>query len=723
MYSHLPGRYVLVAAGGTIRCFLGLQESFEVSTIGLSSGSTTAESNATPTESPAIGTGTEGTVITAPAPNQEIVSMDAFTRKDERGCQLIIIVSLAKAVDPAQFELRCYGANTFGTSVRELLLQIPDTTDIQTIPLAWAPTKIIHAPLKNDPFDMGILVASSDSSVHLFVQDRSSDSAKGVIEEQPIESHFPVLASFSYCENCLVIKDYATCRIVAAGTQNGTLNVGIIPRNPQTLQLRRDQAKSHTVVLFAPITTLTVYTSRVQTERNQRKFRRRHKVNDDEEMDKQSESKGKSQDQRASVDNDDTEEEDEGIHLLVTCAIEQVLIYSDINKHGLSRRSDLAECSYHDSILAAHIMDADWDGRNEIMIGTYGRQLMVFKELPSTSPSSPFSARQELYSVPSSGLGSMGSRSYGNDSYPPTYPQQHSQYSNHQKHKPHHQQQQHQQQQRIDLQRNNNPSGHNTHMHTPATTLQCCMTWNRRFASPVYGISSADLNDDGLEELVITTLNGVSFFLPDPTAAKQRLARAVARMQEIEQMKLTLEKLHKENEELQEMQRLKAEKDVQEKEEQERNERQEKEEKEYLQREKERLEKEEKESREQEQKEGLEEKERQLSENERLEKDHRNRDETEGERVKQGHRAEQELEAKTDSKAQAEAVSFQLRDDADEKESSQIYNTHSAGSIEHYESELNERVETESAQQSHPRDGPPVSQSFEDDDQEQQTDE
>ena len=54
---------------------------------------------------------------------------------------------------------------------------------------------------------------------------------------------------------------------------------------------------------------------------------------------------------------------------------------SDIIKHGLGQRSDLAECPFHDSILTMYIMDADWDGRHEIMVGTYGRELMVFKEL------------------------------------------------------------------------------------------------------------------------------------------------------------------------------------------------------------------------------------------------------------------------------------------------------------------------------------------------------
>ncbi|KAF8954396.1 hypothetical protein BGZ52_000667, partial [Haplosporangium bisporale] len=89
------------------------------------------------------------------------------------------------------------------------------------------------------------------------------------------------------------------------------------------------------------------------------------------------------------------------------------------------------------------------------------------------------------------------------------------------------------------------------------------MTWNRRFASPVYGISSADLNDDGLEELIITTLNGVSFFVPDPITAKRRLSQAIERMKEIEEMKLTLERLRASNHELFEQQRIREEQELQ----------------------------------------------------------------------------------------------------------------------------------------------------------------
>lgn len=66
-FRHLPARYVLVAAGSIVKCFLGLEESFEFTVCG-------------------------------PA-NQEIVSMDAFERVDDRGCQLVVTVAIAKVCD------------------------------------------------------------------------------------------------------------------------------------------------------------------------------------------------------------------------------------------------------------------------------------------------------------------------------------------------------------------------------------------------------------------------------------------------------------------------------------------------------------------------------------------------------------------------------------------------------------------------------------------------
>jgi len=122
----------------------------------------------------------------------------------------------------------------------------------------------------------------------------------------------------------LVIKDYSTYRIVAAGTQNGTLNVGIIPRDPKTFRLQRDRARSYTVVLFAPITTLTVYTSRVRTEGSAQRSKRPTPA----AVGNAAEHEGNDASGNVDIDEKEGEEdEEEGIHLLVTCAIEQAWVY------------------------------------------------------------------------------------------------------------------------------------------------------------------------------------------------------------------------------------------------------------------------------------------------------------------------------------------------------------------------------------------------------------
>ncbi|KAF9995947.1 hypothetical protein BGZ79_010324 [Entomortierella chlamydospora] len=201
-YSNLPARYVLVAAGGAIKCFMGLQESFEFTLGAITTGASPNASSGNESGAGA-GSGSESGQATPnatlPMSNQEIVSMDAFERKDQRGCQLVVVVSIARGEDPTYFELRFYGANTFGGSIRELLLALPTTRDIQTVPLSWAPTKIIHCPTEVDPFEMAVLVAGSDSCVHYFVQEPSLTEVR-TFDERSVELDISIFASFPYCE-------------------------------------------------------------------------------------------------------------------------------------------------------------------------------------------------------------------------------------------------------------------------------------------------------------------------------------------------------------------------------------------------------------------------------------------------------------------------------------------------------------------------------------------
>jgi hypothetical protein len=103
-YSNLPRRYVLVAAGNGIKCFMGLQESFEFTLSSTTPGNDSEEFNQGSDNLPDSGSATpsesrnSSSVFQAGLhiPNLEILSIDAFERKDSRGSQLVLIVAVAK---------------------------------------------------------------------------------------------------------------------------------------------------------------------------------------------------------------------------------------------------------------------------------------------------------------------------------------------------------------------------------------------------------------------------------------------------------------------------------------------------------------------------------------------------------------------------------------------------------------------------------------------------
>jgi hypothetical protein len=71
---------------------------------------------------------------------------------------------------------------------------------------------------------------------------------------------------------------------------------------------------------------------------------------------------------------------DDELHLVVTCAIEQAIVYRSIETDALSTSRTLPLSGNFDSVLCSHVMDVDWDGEKEILIGTYGRQVLIYKQ-------------------------------------------------------------------------------------------------------------------------------------------------------------------------------------------------------------------------------------------------------------------------------------------------------------------------------------------------------
>jgi len=66
-------------------------------------------------------------------------------------------------------------------------------------------------------------------------------------------------------------------------------------------------------------------------------------------------------------------------HLLVCCAIEASVVFMDIINQGFTNMVTLPDSDDFDCVTCTCIADVDWDGSNEIILGTYGQELLVYK--------------------------------------------------------------------------------------------------------------------------------------------------------------------------------------------------------------------------------------------------------------------------------------------------------------------------------------------------------
>ena len=91
--------------------------------------------------------------------------------------------------------------------------------------------------------------------------------------------------------------------------------------------------------------------------------------------------------------------------LIATCMVEQVVLFSDINgSNKLSNRIILPESTRFDSVTCVNIMDIDYDGDPEILIGTYGRMFIVYKLDLTDGNLVPYIVYRRLYTSPVYGI-------------------------------------------------------------------------------------------------------------------------------------------------------------------------------------------------------------------------------------------------------------------------------------------------------------------------------
>ncbi|CAO0799587.1 unnamed protein product [Mucor circinelloides] len=331
------------------------------------------------------------------AGKSEVIAIDAVESLVDDKISLFVALAVAEKSEEEESEdsslsysLRIYG-NDRETKpfLEQALFALGDSSQI--IPLSSPPMQISHVQINNDgKLQTAFLLTSMDGIIHMYAQ--SSEANQFV--EMPSSTFFPMMGKISnHRTNILfmhILDQPNGKRVICAGGQNGELFLGFYNKDGK-------ETKSHAIRIFSPITSVLVFQPRASNK---------------------------------------TREDDE-LHLVVTCAIEQAIVYRSIDTDGLSTSKTLPLSGNFDSVLCSHVMDVDWDGEKEILIGTYGRQVLIYKQVSGT----------QVYTV----------------------------------------------------------------------------LWKRQFAYPIYRMTHLDLNRDGLDELIVTTMYGVHIFQPNMKKAREKL--------------------------------------------------------------------------------------------------------------------------------------------------------------------------------------------------------
>ncbi|CAG8581970.1 9806_t:CDS:10 [Paraglomus brasilianum] len=275
----------------------------------------------------------------------EIVSLTAFTTNQTNLFLVLTVVNPKMKIEVDDevihdFALRIYSCQDIlsdGGLVRLM-------RNVQVIKIDFTPTQVVYTTFeKRDQLLNCIIVCGLDGTTHLYTE----SATRGKWDEEKDQLYFPLLRELAIDRTsitALEICDVSNMRIIVAGCNNGLLHLAIMERDLSTGNYARVKLNVSTD-LSSLIFSIVVFQS--------------------------SPSKG-------------------DIHLVVTCAIERAIIFRlpnesfyilrSIDQKGLSSPFYLPESTQYDSILCAHVADVDWDAKKEVLIGSYGRQLLIYKE-------------------------------------------------------------------------------------------------------------------------------------------------------------------------------------------------------------------------------------------------------------------------------------------------------------------------------------------------------
>ncbi|KAM9441025.1 KICSTOR complex protein kaptin-like [Clarias gariepinus] len=263
----------------------------------------------------------------------EIVSIDAFNKSAPNRGLVVGITFIKDSGDKATPFLNIYCEYEPGSEFNlESIAQSCLNLELQFTPFQLYHTEVQYNEGQRETV---FLLSGHDQRIHLYTENASLHQ----FEEQPVKRFFPELTDLP--SNVLwmnVLSIEGGRRLTAFGCQNGCVGLALVnQRGPEILQSWRLQQDS-------PISTVLLFPLKVAA-------------------------------QTSSTDGEQVIE----YNLLVSSTIEMAVVYRDVERCGVGSPVCLAGSDQCDAMLCALLIDLDFDGQLEVLLGTYGQDLLCYK--------------------------------------------------------------------------------------------------------------------------------------------------------------------------------------------------------------------------------------------------------------------------------------------------------------------------------------------------------
>nr|XP_034348361.1 KICSTOR complex protein kaptin isoform X2 [Arvicanthis niloticus] len=253
----------------------------------------------------------------------EIVSIDTFNKSPPKRGLVVGITFIKDSGDKGSPFLNIYCDYEPGSEYN--LDSIAESC--LNLELQFTPFQLCHAEVQvGDQLETVFLLSGNDPAIHLYKENEGLHQ----FEEQPVENLFPELTNLTSSVLWLDVHNLpgSSQRLSALGCQSGYVRVAHVD------QKSREILQTWTIQQDGPISRVIVF-SLSSSEATQ------------------------------------DSPQQEGYSLLVASMLEPAVVY----------------CDQFDSVLCGLVTDVDLDGQPEVLVATYGQELLCYKYrgLPETS--------------------------------------------------------------------------------------------------------------------------------------------------------------------------------------------------------------------------------------------------------------------------------------------------------------------------------------------------